>query len=175
MVGAMDVWGVQRRKLLWELGKLRYEEDELDLAFPDDQVKFAPISQTEAMAAEYGILGLSTGDHVISLYRRWLKEQGILDSQEVESCEDGQKVQVAGLVVVHQAPPTAKGHHFITLEDEMGLMNVIVRPDVYQQHRHVLHGALLLIVEGVTQCRDGVTNVLARQLTNMPRVAGSQQ
>ena len=168
LVGALDVWGIQRRKLLWELGKLRYQEEELDLVFPDDGVEFPSFSQAEALAAEYGVLGLSTGDHVMSLYRPWLAERGILNSQEVEACKDGQQAQVAGLVVVHQAPPTAKGHHFITLEDEGGLMNVIVRPDVYTRHRSVLHGVPLLIVGGKVQRKESVVNVLASRIVGIP-------
>jgi error-prone DNA polymerase len=66
-------------------------------------------------------------------------------------------------VVVHQAPPTAKGHHFITLEDEEGLIDVIVRPQVYSRYRGVLHKARLLLVEGTVQSRNGVTNLLAQR------------
>ena len=160
-VGAMDAWKPPRRRLLWELGRLRYHEEELDLVFPDDGIELPPLSRAEEMGAEYEVLGLSTGDHLMALYRPWLAEQGILSSRELAACPAGRRVRVAGLVVVHQAPPTAKGHHFITLEDEEGLINVIVRPDVYACYRRILHAAPLLIVEGVVQRRDGVVNLLA--------------
>ena len=62
----------------------------------------------------------------MSLYRSWLSERGILGSWELEMQPDGQQVQIAGLVVVHQSPPTAKGYHFITFEDEAGLVDVII-------------------------------------------------
>ncbi len=163
LVGAMDEWEVPRRKLLWELGRLRYHEQELDLVFPDDGVELPPLSQAEAMAAEHSVLGLSTGDHVMTLYRPWLTDHGILGSRELEASGDGRWVWVAGLVVVHQAPPTAKGHHFVTLEDEDGLINVIVRPKVYARYRAVLRTVPLLIVEGVVQQRGGVTNLLAHR------------
>ena len=117
--------------------------------------------KVQAMAAEYGILGLSTGDHVMALYRERLREQGILSSGELEACRQGERVTVAGLVVVHQAPPTAKGMRFITLEDEEGLMNIVVRPDVYQEHRHTLIHSPLLVIEGVVQRRGAVVNVQA--------------
>jgi error-prone DNA polymerase len=69
------------------------------------------------MLAEMEALGLSTGDHIIAFYRPWLAEQGILSSEQLAAGRNGQRVRVAGLVVVHQSPPTAKNHHFLTLED----------------------------------------------------------
>jgi error-prone DNA polymerase len=156
-----------RRHLLWELGKLRYQEEELDLAFPDDGVELLPLSRAEALADEVEVLGLSTGEHVMALYRPWLVKHGILGSRELEASLDGQRVRVAGLVVVHQAPPTAKGHHFVTLEDAEGLINAVVRPAVYAQYRRTLHTALLLIVEGMAQRNGGVTNLFASRIAEM--------
>jgi error-prone DNA polymerase len=166
--GAMDGWGILRRQLLWELGKLRYQEEELDLAFPDDGVELPPLSRAEALADEVEVLGLSTGEHVMALYRPWLVKHGILGSRELEASADGQRVRAAGLVVVHQAPPTAKGHHFLTLEDNEGLTNVVVRPAVYTQYWRTLHTAPLLIVEGIVQRNGEVTNLLARRVASMP-------
>jgi error-prone DNA polymerase len=162
--GAMDGWGILRRQLLWELGKLRYQEEELDLAFSDDGVELPPLSRAETLADEVEVLGLSTGEHVMALYRPWLAKHGILGSRELEASKDGQRVRVAGLVVVHQAPPTAKGHHFVTLEDEDNLINVVVRPAVYAQYRRTLHTVPLLIVEGIVQRNGGVTNLLALKI-----------
>ena len=169
LVGAMDAWNVPRRKLIWELGKLRYHEEELDLALLDDGVELPPLSQAEEMGMEYGILGLSTGDHVMALRRPRLKKIGILSSLDLESRRDKEKVKVAGLVVVRQAPPTAKGHVFITLEDEYGLVNVIVRPGVYQRFRHCLRNAPLITVEGILQKRSGVVSVLAQRAAALAR------
>jgi error-prone DNA polymerase len=169
LAGAMDGWGMPRRQLLWQLGRLHYHQEELDLVFPDEGVALPPLSLAEAMAAEYGMLGLSTGDHVMTLYRPWLVRHGILSSRELETSTDGGRVRAAGLVVMHQAPPTAKGHHFITLEDEEGLINVIVRPKIYTGYRHILHTAPLLIVEGMVQRRDSVVNLLALRVTALDR------
>ncbi len=155
--------------MLWQLGKLRYQEEALDLAFPDDGVELPPLSQAEALADEVEVLGLSTGEHVMALYRPWLAERGILGSQELETSADGQRVRAAGLMVVHQAPPTAKNFHFVTLEDSDGLINVVVRPAVYAQYRHTLHTAPLLIVEGVVQRNGGVTNLLALKIAVLAR------
>jgi DNA polymerase III alpha subunit len=81
-------------------------------------------------------------------------------------------VRVAGLVVMHQAPPTAKGHHFITLEDERGMMNVIVRPQVYERFRLALRGEPLLLIAGEVQRKDGVVNLLAQRAWGLGRKTG---
>jgi len=65
--------------------------------------------------------------------------------------------------VIHQAPPTAKGHHFITLEDEHGFFNVIVRPDVYAKYRRVFRESPLLIVSGEVQRQGVVVNLIAEE------------
>jgi error-prone DNA polymerase len=138
------------------------------LIFPEDDVELPPFSRAEEMGAEYSVLGLSTSDHVMALYRPWLARHSILSSKELASCPDGQPVRVAGLVVVHQAPPTAKGHHFVTLEDEEGMVNVIVRPAIYQQYQRVLRTVPLLTVEGTLQRKNGIVNVLAARAGPVP-------
>ena len=168
-VGAMDTWEIKRRSLLWELGKLQYHEEELDLIFSSEDVELPPLSRAEALAAEYAVLGLSSQDHVMDLYRPALKKRGILSSRDLEACQNGHLARVAGWVVIFQSPPTAKGFRFVTLEDEEGLMNVIVRPDVYIRYQSVLRGQSLLVVEGAVQRKDGVINVLASQVAPLPR------
>ncbi len=65
------------------------------------------------------------------------------------------------LLILHQAPPTAKGMHFLTLEDEYGFINVVVRPHVYERHRRVIRGAVFLLVQGVVERKEGVSNLVA--------------
>jgi error-prone DNA polymerase len=78
----------------------------------------------------------------------------------LETRQDGDRVRVAGWAVVRQRPPTAKGHLFITLEDEEGLANLIVRPQVYEQYQAVLRNAPLLWVEGRLQREGQALSVL---------------
>lgn len=170
LAGALDGWGVPRRHLLWELGTLNDQAGELDLVFPSDAVSLPPLSPAEAMLVEQEVMGLSTGDHVMTFYRSWLVEEGILSSGQLDAYPAGQRVRAAGLVVVHQSPPTAKGHHFITLEDEEGMTSVIVRPSVYSQYRRLLHSSRLLVVEGTLQKQDTVISLLARHITAMGTV-----
>ena len=75
---------------------------------------------------------------------------------------------MAGLVVCHQASPTAGGHHFITLEDEDGLIDVVVRPDVHERHRRILREAALLVVEGRVERQQGVASILAGRAASLP-------
>jgi error-prone DNA polymerase len=165
--GGMDHWQIPRRNLLWELGKISYPE-ELDLALPPDEIQFPPLSRAEELVEEYDLLGLSPDDHPLALYRPWLELEGVLSSGELARQPDGAWVQVAGMAVVRQRPPTAKGFAFLTLEDEEGLMNVVIRPDVYEQCRAVVDGVALLLVTGRLQSQEGVTNVVAHNIAPLP-------
>ncbi|MBU1747233.1 MAG: error-prone DNA polymerase, partial [Chloroflexi bacterium] len=118
------------------------------------------LSDAERLGWEYDLLGLAPGDHVLSLYRAALRRQGVLSSGALAAQRDGQAVRVAGLVVVRQRPPTAQGHVFLTLEDEDGLVNLIVRPGVYERYRDVLRHAPLLLAEGRLQREENVVSVL---------------
>ncbi len=77
-------------------------------------------------------------------------------------------VRIAVLGVVHQAPPTAKGFHFITLEDEAGLIDVIVNPQIYARYRPLWRSESLLIVNDTVQQQGGVVNLPARRAAAMP-------
>jgi len=168
LAGAMDEWGQPRRKLLWQLGGLHYKEEMLDLVFPPDGVDLPSLSRSEAFALSYEVLGLSAEAHLLGFYRAWLREQGILDSQALQAQPDGERLRVAGLVVVHQSPPTAKGVHFITLEDEFGLMDVVLWPQVYARYRTLLGRASLLLVAGAVQWQEGVVSLLGHHLAPFP-------
>ncbi len=161
LVGAMDCWNTSRREMLWQLGELPPMPDALPLAIEPFALDLPPFTDADLLAAQYDVLGLSTGTHVMALYRESLREQGILGYADLPTTKDAQEARVVGLVVVHQSPQTAKGHHFITLEDEDGMMNVIFRPLVYEQYREVVIGSPLLVVAGVIQKRGAVVNVVA--------------
>jgi error-prone DNA polymerase len=158
--GAMDDLGRTRRDLLWALGGLVYQEEGLDIEVPVVPASLPALDQAEQMAWEYEILGLAPGDQVMSLYRETLRAQRVLSSGELPSRRNGERVRVAGWAVVRQRPPTAKGHVFITLEDEEGLVNLIVRPGVYERYRDVLRNTPLLWIEGRLQREGHALSVL---------------
>jgi error-prone DNA polymerase len=164
--GAMDAFGLARRDLLWALGGLSYHEEGLDIDEPVEAVVLPELSQEEKMAWEYELMGLAPGGQVMSLYREALRAQGVISSRELAERRDGEIVRVAGWAAVRQRPPTAKGHLFITLEDEEGLMNLIVRPDVYEQHRDVLRRSPLLRVEGRVQREGNALSILVQRTSD---------
>jgi len=149
--GAMDGLGPARRELLWALGGLDYREEGLEIDLPLEPAALPDLVEAERMAWEYELMGLAPGDHVLALYRPALQARGVLSSRDLEERRDGEMVQVAGLAVVRQRPPTAKGFLFVTLEDEEGLMNLIVRPAIYEQYRDALRNEPLLWVRGRLQ------------------------
>lgn len=160
--GALNSFDASRRKLLWELGKLH-----LEFALPlesHEEVELPTLSQVDLMRMEHLALGLSTGEHLMTLLREWATKRGILHSASLHQTRDGAIIFCAGLVVVQQAPPTAKGFRFLTLEDEFGFINVIVKPAIYEQYQRVIRDNPLLLVEGEVQRQQEVIHVLARRL-----------
>jgi error-prone DNA polymerase len=164
--GALDGLSADRRGLLWDLGGLQYEEEALVEA-PDEAAELPELEVREKLTWDYELLGLSPGDHPMRMLRDKLKAQGVLSARDLAKQPAGRMIAIAGLVVVRQAPPTAKGHLFITLEDETGLSNLIIRPDLYEKRRSLLHSATFLMVRGVMQ-RDGAsTSILVREAKGM--------
>jgi len=159
--GAMDNWGSPRRHLLWELGTLSYDASRFDLELFSQEIQLPIASQAEIAEMEARITGVSVGDHVMAFYRDWLSQKGILSSEEINQCSAKHAVWVAGKQVVHQAPQTAKGFRFITLEDEFGFINVIVNPRIYIQYRRIIRANTLILVWGHVQHDGDVRNVLA--------------
>jgi error-prone DNA polymerase len=163
--GGMDVWNIARRTLFWQLGLIREQIDTLALHFSEEAVTLPALTQIETASMEYGVTGLSTGPHPMTFRRENLRQQGIRSSADLSRCHSGEQVIVAGLLVVHQAPPTAKGFHFLTLEDEFGFVNVIVSPKSYVHFRQFIRSAVLFVVRGEVQQEGDVTNVLAHHFT----------
>jgi error-prone DNA polymerase len=165
MVGAFDSMGVPRRQLLWELGLLLQQQpDGLDLGLPVYQIPLPEMSLAERIAADYEVQGLSASHHPMEALRTSISRDGILTSSDIATSPSGAKVRVAGCVVCRQAPITARGCVFITVEDEFGLVNVILRPQIYERYRQVARLEPFIVVDGVLQRKDGVANVVAYRL-----------
>ncbi len=130
-MGACDGLGKNRRQLLWQLGSEHVPDKQrpgLELANAATVPELTEFSRLENTAAEYEILGLPVNEHALEIFRPLLKQLGIVTSESLARLRHGAAVKVAGLLVCRQAPPTAKGFAFLTLEDETGLVNVILRP-----------------------------------------------
>jgi error-prone DNA polymerase len=125
------------------------------------------------LAAEYSVQGLSARMHPMQIIRDTLSVDNIIRSSEVSALPSGARVRIAGYVVCRQAPRTAKGHVFLTVEDETGLVNVILKPDTYRKYRYTVRTEPLVLIEGVFQKRDGISNIIAETVSALKRDVGS--
>ena len=100
----------------------------------------------------------------MKLYRERLDRMKAVRSIDLERCRSGKKVLIAGYRICLQMPPTAKGFAFITLEDEEGLINVVVRPDKYHAHRMLIRLEPLLLVEGIVEKKEGLIKREGREI-----------
>ncbi|MCC6179480.1 MAG: DNA polymerase III subunit alpha [Chloroflexi bacterium] len=156
----------ERRAAIWRAGELAGLSGPSYLpGLADELAERADLPAMDAWAAtraDYSGLGLSPDRHLIQFYRPRLRVEGVLSAVELEQRRSG-LVRVGGIVICRQRPETAKEFMFMTIEDETGLVNVIVQPRVYREQTRILRGEPLLVIEGVLQREDGTTNVLARR------------
>jgi error-prone DNA polymerase len=123
-----------------------------------------PMTPSERLMADYSGTSLTIGPHPLALRRMELAMRGVLRAIDLPRGKHGRRVRVAGAVITRQRPGTAKGFVFLTLEDETGIANIIVRPDLFTDQRTTIVGAPYVIVEGVLQIQEGVTSVKAERL-----------
>jgi error-prone DNA polymerase len=167
--GAADVLGRPRRAMLWELGVLsrpRAGAQGTQLALPIPAGTAPPLPELgrfERTVTDYETTGMSTGWHLVTLVRPGLPP-GVLTAAGLRETPDGTRVCVAGMVVARQRPATAGGIVFLLLEDETGMVNCIVRPEVYERHRAVVRADPLVIAWGRLERRDRNLNVLVQRL-----------
>jgi len=134
-----------------------------------EPVELEEMQWDEEVIAEYDVLGFSPTAQIVELYRPQLQAAGYLSATEMQYATSQTEVTVAGLVVCRQRPSTAKGVVFISLLDETGLINVVVRPQIYQQYRPAVRASGLMVVHGIVEHGEGVTNVVANRVEALPR------
>ncbi len=167
--GACDRLGPNgRREALWLLGAAPAGEIKADesaqLALPIAPLPAPRLNGLDAwdeMIADYGATGMTVGDHPMKLLRPRLEREGVTLSTTLPRLPENTTVEVAGLVVARQRPGTAKGVVFVLLEDEAGVVNVILPPRVYDVFRSTVRSEPLLKVAGRVESRTGAINVLA--------------
>jgi error-prone DNA polymerase len=119
----------------------------------------------ERLAADYAGTGITTGPHPMAYARAALRSEGILSAHELESGGNNRFVRVAGCVIARQRPGTAKGFVFLSLEDETGIANVIITPDIFEHERLVVTRSRFLTIAGRLQNQDGVVHIKAQIIT----------
>jgi error-prone DNA polymerase len=132
-----------------------------------EETESLPLQQMnveERLVADYAGTGVTVGRHPMHYRRGALRNEGVLSAQELKERTDGEYVRAAGCVIARQRPGTAMGFIFLSMEDETGIANVIVSPDLYERQRATVIRSKFLIAEGVLQNQDGVIHVKAKRL-----------
>ena len=179
--GACDCFCLPRRQLLWQLGLVPRSQTvpgsgggEKQLALPLEPTAETPDlpepTVWERMLADYRTTNLSVGVHPMELLRAHLPA-GVLSSHELESAPNRAQVAVAGMAVARQRPATANGVVFMLIEDEFGVVNLIVPPTVYDRHRAIVRGEPLLLARGRFERIERNQNVLVRSLETLGPLA----
>ncbi|HUR16802.1 MAG TPA: OB-fold nucleic acid binding domain-containing protein, partial [Candidatus Limnocylindrales bacterium] len=177
--GALDAFGEPRRKLLWQVrevaGATRASRTKgvrpLDLRLPPTLAPELPApSELERVGDAYAILSLDARRQVIELFRPALDSLGVTRAGELTDAKPG-KVKIGGLVVTRQHPMTARGTVFLALEDETGMVNVTLWPDVWARFRRTVRRHALLYVEGRLQRESDVVNVICDHVESLSEVA----
>jgi len=174
-VGALnELDGIEhRRDALWQVeraGKmegplLRYHGELLHEE--SGNMPLQQMNTEERLIADYAGTGLTIGKHPMAYRRLDLRRQNILSAEELQTRTDGEFVRTAGCVIARQRPGTAKGFIFLSMEDETGIANVVVTPDLYEQQRLIVTGSKFILAEGPLQNQDGVIHVKATRLLSL--------
>ena len=183
-IGALNSLGYDRRSALWQIERAVRPSGEL---FAEDDARprnsraslrdeprttnyeprttasspLRPMTPSERVMADYAGTSLTIGPHPMALRRQELALRGVLRARDLPLARHGRRVRVAGAVITRQRPGTAKGFVFLTLEDETGIANIIVQPDLFSEQRTTIVGEPYLLVEGTLQIQEGVTSVKA--------------
>jgi len=149
--GALDGLCGSRRQAVWDVQALGpAHDDDLFHGEPMDRsvAPGRPLGAAEQVAEDYRTTGLSLSQHPLALMRPYLNRQGVLTAAQLQQTQAKQRVRVGGLVICRQRPPTAKGVAFLSLEDETGIANLVVPPEIFERDRRVLLGSAFLYAEG---------------------------
>ena len=141
--------------------------------FPESASPLPEMSAGERLVADYAGTGITVGPHPMGFRRHELATKGVLRAIDLPQVRNGRRVRTAGMVITRQRPGTAKGFVFLTLEDETGIANIIVRPDVYARDRAIVVDSPFLLVEGILQVQDGVTAIKAERMERLEGLLAS--
>ena len=176
---AFAAMGVPRQQALWQVRALRDgDAPVLDEAAEQGATLFdmspqplPAVPPLQSVAADYAGAGLSLRDHPIRFLRESLARRGAVPCTALRAIGEGgtprPSASVAGLVLCRQRPSTASGIVFMTLEDESGIANLIIRPKAYERMRRVARGAMAVLAEGTVEHRSGVTHLVVRRMTDL--------
>jgi error-prone DNA polymerase len=155
-----------RRDALWQVERaVRHSGPLLDsLPDPDSASPLRPMNAEERLVADFQGTGLTAGPHPMAYHRARMQSLGVRYASELGRLPNGRPIRIAGCVIARQRPGTAKGFVFLSLEDETGVANAILHPEIFQKNRLLVSSAQFLIVEGILQNQDNVISVRANRV-----------
>ncbi|WP_141013361.1 error-prone DNA polymerase [Nocardioides sambongensis] len=168
--GAFEGFGLERREALWMAG---YAEDgqHLPTSTPAPSPPELPeMAETDLTLADLWATGISPRKHPVEHWRERLSVVGIRSVADLARAEAGRRVHVAGLITHRQRPGTASGITFINLEDETGMLNVICSEGVMRVHRHAARNRVAVVIRGILERQDEVTNLVADRIESLDTV-----
>jgi len=164
-IGALNSLGreVHRRTALWQVQRAARRAGPLLESLPEENGNspLEKMTHEERLVSDFHGSGMTTGPHPMSYCRGKLGEMNVKRAIDLASLPNGQYTRVAGCVIARQRPGTAKGFVFLSLEDETGIANVIVNPDLYEQYRSIINQEKFLRVDGTLQNQDHVISIKA--------------
>ena len=165
-----------RRDALWQVERVVRPAGELyaELHEQDGNSPLAPMTRPERMESDFRGTGLTIGNHPVAYHRAELIKLGACRAIDLEHMRNGGRISVGGWVIVRQRPGTAKGFFFLTLEDETGVANVIITPQLFDKNRLALVDHPFLLIHGTLQHQDNVISVKAKRIQPLSfKVAGA--
>jgi error-prone DNA polymerase len=163
--------GLDRRQALWEVRGLPlevplplFEHANTAEAGAEQEVVLPVMPLSEHVVNDYRTLRLSLKAHPMSFLRPRIAACGIAACADLKRCRDGARVSVAGVVLVRQRPGSAQGVVFMTIEDETGIANSVIWPNVLERERKVVMGTRLVVVHGRIQRHEDIIHVVAERL-----------
>ena len=161
---------MHRRDALWQVERACRRTGPLleRIEEPDGSSPLEVMTSEERLVADFHGTGMTVGPHPMAYYRVELNAMGVLRAIDLGGVRNGTWVRVAGAVIARQRPGTAKGFVFLSLEDETGISNAIITPDVFAEHRFTIVDGKFLLVEGRLQNVDNVISVKADRVEILP-------
>jgi error-prone DNA polymerase len=173
--GALEKLVPARREALWRARAPREEGLFTGVGIePDEDVGLPAMPKLTQLALDYGRVGLSLADHPMLHLRKQLAKRSVQRAEDLRRIAHGSHVTVAGMVIGRQRPGTASGVTFVTLEDETGMVNLIVGREVFAENYAVARHARLLLVKGRLEKQNGVIHVLAHEMERLSLPDGEE-
>jgi error-prone DNA polymerase len=157
---------LHRRDALWQIERsVRHSGPLLDeLPEPDTKSPLRPMNPEERLVADFRGTGMTVGPHPMAYHRERMDAMGVRKASDLAGIPNGKYLRIGGCVIARQRPGTAKGFVFLSLEDETGVANAIIMPDLFQKNRLLVSSEQFLMVEGILQNQDNVISVKAQRV-----------